>query len=272
MSEERTDSERLFEQYLHEQGYNGWEFEPVLEGKTKRPDYLLRWKGRELLFEVKELRAKEPLPKVWAGFTNPYAGLRKKIEAARKKFKEFGEYCCSLIHCSFDWKVRPNPQFVFGAMLGDLGFTIPFDPERGIAKPGPVTSTFLGGGKMIRQKTHEAQNTTISSMVLLEEYTAKDLDFLCAYEKEVNRQETQEKREIDTVERMEIRHRLHPLFPQHTRHVPRVIVVENPVARVPLPRGLFTGPYDERWEYANGEIQRIFAGEPLLQQEEAENE
>ena len=44
-----------------------------------------------------------------------------------------------------------------------------------------------------------------------------------------------------------------------------VIVWENAVARIPLSRELFTGPYDERWGF-DGNVQHIvFTGEKLAE-------
>ena len=40
-----------------------------------------------------------------------------------------------------------------------------------------------------------------------------------------------------------------------------VIVWENAVARMPLSRELFTGPYDERWGYEDGQQSIAFRGE-----------
>jgi len=56
----------------------------------------------------------------------------------------------------------------------------------------------------------------------------------------------------------------------HVRRVPRLVVVENPFARMALPADLFNGPFDERWrwiEEQNGKIERIFAGNKLKELE-----
>ena len=42
-----------------------------------------------------------------------------------------------------------------------------------------------------------------------------------------------------------------------------VIVWENAVARIPLSRELFTGPYDERWGFEDGRQSVLFRGEQL---------
>ena len=78
----QTKSESLFERYLEEHDYTDWEREPVgLAGQTKRPDCLLRFRGLELLLEVKEMCKKRPLPEGCVHF-DPYAGLRSEIDEA----------------------------------------------------------------------------------------------------------------------------------------------------------------------------------------------
>jgi hypothetical protein len=52
-----------------------------------------------------------------------------------------------------------------------------------------------------------------------------------------------------------------------------VIVWENPYARIPLRRDLFTGLFDERWGVINdGLMQRVFRGRALEKlEDELEN-
>ena len=50
------------------------------------------------------------------------------------------------------------------------------------------------------------------------------------------------------------------------------IIWENVFARIPIPRDLFCGPYDERYG-ADGEIvTRVFAGEGILAYEQLDKE
>src|SRR5947209_6546719 len=50
----KNKSELLLEGYLRNQGCANVEFEPQIEGTSKRPDYRLRCSGVEVLLEVKE--------------------------------------------------------------------------------------------------------------------------------------------------------------------------------------------------------------------------
>lgn len=52
----------------------------------------------------------------------------------------------------------------------------------------------------------------------------------------------------------------------------RVIVHENPFARIQFPRELFRGPYDERYAGTDGRIERVFCGSQLEALEEEARE
>jgi hypothetical protein len=52
----------------------------------------------------------------------------------------------------------------------------------------------------------------------------------------------------------------------------RVLVLENPFARIQLPRQLFRGPYDERYAGSEGRIVRVFCGNQLAALEEEARE
>ena len=222
-----TVSEKLFEQYLDSNGYDGkWTYEPQIPGKSRKPDYLLDYNGLKYFFEVKELREK---PNQSSGWFDPYASLRGEINEARQKFKEYKQCSCSLVVFNVsDLHAILKPICVFGAMLGNLGVT--WDIKRAEKKrfDETVTNAFLDSGKMIDYKGKRPQNTTISAIVVLEEY-------------------------IDNLE---------------VTNVPRVVVIENPFARVAFPEDLFNGPFDECWKWENNKIKRVFVGSKLRQLEE----
>ncbi len=50
----------------------------------------------------------------------------------------------------------------------------------------------------------------------------------------------------------------------------RVVVYENPFARIPLRRDIFTGPFDERFGPEGDHLVRVFAGAEILRLEEQE--
>ena len=126
----KTDSELLFQEYLQQRGVAA-DFEPKIEGKRRRIDFRLASNGTDIFCELKELHEKRPHPGGATQF-NPYSGLRKMIHEGRIKFQEYKEHCCVLVvHNIDDWQFRDHPQIVYGAMLGNLGLQIPYDPQKG---------------------------------------------------------------------------------------------------------------------------------------------
>ena len=158
---------------MNSNGYRGkWTHEPQIPGKSKKPDYLLNHNVQKCFFEVKELRKKpdEPTEGI-AAWIDPYSGLRTEIDEAREKFKEFKEYSCSLVAFNVDDRqANLDPLFVLGSTLGNLGFATDFDTVEGRTVKGSERNVFLGGGKMINYKRKQPQNTTISAIVVLEEF------------------------------------------------------------------------------------------------------
>lgn len=265
--ETQNESEKIFERYLDSNGFRGkWTYELSMPEKSKNPDYLLHHNGQKCFFEVKELR-KKPNEPTGAAYYSPYSSLRSQINEARKKFKEYKKYSCSLVVYNIDDRTARlamrDPRFVFGAMLGNLGLTGEWDPEKGESVPGSVRNAFLKGGKMIDHKRKQSQNTTISAIVVLEE-------FLNNIEVETGLKEEEKKqgKSLTGPEMIDARMRLYPDHP--VKRVPRVVVVENPFARIPFPDALLVGPFDERWRWTgkNGKMERVFAGSRLKELEE----
>ena len=260
--ETKNESEKVFEQYLNSNGFQGkWTHEPSITGKTKHPDYLLDFGGKECFFEVKELRKKDNEPTERAAHIDPYSSLRKKINEARKQLKEFKEYPCSLVVYNIDdGQFRPDPFFVFGAMLGNVGITMDFDTAQGQAIAGTERNTFLGGGKMIDNKRRQPQNTTISAILVLEKFLDKT-----KIQKALINKIKERKRKPTPEEELGIRMKLYKDY--RIVSVPRVVVIENPFARVAFPAELSNGPFDERWRIGDDEQERVFVGGKLKELE-----
>ncbi|MCA9024696.1 MAG: hypothetical protein KDA86_05750 [Planctomycetaceae bacterium] len=138
-----------------------------------------------------------------------------------------------------DWEARLDPEVVLGAMLGDLGFAIGFDHASGRLVPGTERNKFLDGGKMIRYKTGDAQNTTISAIVVLERFRIPDLAFQKVVNEEILRREEATRQTLSDRERLDVRFAMYGNHSLQTRDAPRVCVVENPVARRRFPEDLF---------------------------------
>lgn len=233
--ETKNESEKLFEQYLDLNGFSGkWTYEPQIQGKSKKPDYLLDYNGQKCLFEVKELREK-PNKSTASPFFNAYSSLRSEIDEAREKFKEFKEYSCSLVVYKIDdvRAILEPPHFVFGAMLGDCG--VEWEPDS-----NKTNNSFLDNGKMIDKKRKQPQNTTINAIIVLKKF----------------RDDTEINRKV--------------IEKHSSNYVPGVCMIENPFARVAFPESLFAGPFDEHWRHTtqNGAIERFFVGNRLRELEE----
>ncbi|MHC4706671.1 MAG: hypothetical protein ACYS8I_06250 [Planctomycetota bacterium] len=263
--ETKNESEKVFEQYLDKNGFQDkWTYEPSIPGKRKRPDYLLNWKGEEHFLEVKELR-KKPNEPTWPAYFDPYSSLRSEIDEARRKFKEYKGYSCSLVVFNVDDRqARLDPLAVFGAMLGNLGLKMDYDPRKGEAVAESERNVFLDGGKMINVKRVQPQNTTISAIIVLEEFR-DNREIQEALIEEMKKQGGK----FTAAEKSDMRMRLYENH--HVRNVPRVVVMENPYARVVFPGDLFSGSFDEHWRWRedlSGKIERLFAGNKLKELEE----
>jgi hypothetical protein len=258
--ETKNESEKVFEQYLDSNGFQDkWTYEPSIPGKSKRIDYLLVYDGENYFFEVKEMRKKLNEP-TGPAHIDPCSILRAKIDEAREKFREYKEYICSLVVFNVDdGQFRSYPLFIIGAMLGNLGLKMDYDPNKGEAVAGSERNVFLDGGKMINRKRMQPQNTTISAIVVLDNF----LDNI-ELEKAISKEEVKQGKQFTGPEMIGIRKGLYKYHPVRT--VPRVVVVENPFAQKPFPEGLFNGPFDERWRWRedlNGKVERVFCGKQI---------
>lgn len=242
-----TTGELLFQDYLDAMRYP-YEFEKEFPGKSKRPDYTVTKSG-VFLFDVKDFERYTPLG---FGYYDPYPRIRENIEEGREKFQEFKEFSCSLVlknnaNVLVDLETA---DIMLGSMYGDSGFSFRVDTSRGVAV-GPITPAFLGRGKMIRP-TH-VQNTTISALITLRRVAVGMRQF---------RRMVKEYPDLSIEDTLAAAAERFPNFDVGEKQL-GVIVWENAVARIPLSRELFTGPYDERWGYEDGHQLIVFRGEKL---------
>lgn len=261
----KTESETLFEAYLAANGYKDWDFEPDIPGQSKPPDYRVPWEGGELFFEVKQLEHEYRDSREWP---------RKMIEKARLKFQALKAYCCSLVLRNTEANPPANlrPETIFAAMLGDPTIAGVCNATTGEVDPLTLRGVFGRHGKMMDDWTGEERNTTISAILVLENYHAQDPAHIRAFREELARRKAEKGQELDFAEAYEIASEVGERVPPKPHRVPRVIVHENPSKpRRPLPEELFTGPLDERWILIQGQgLVRTFVGQLLRQLEEAE--
>jgi len=268
----RTVGEELFESYLERAGLTDFQFEASQEGSQRTPDYSVDFLGQRILFEVKQFdpTAGSIGPRV--GAFDPYGPIREKIEAARKQFKDLRTFSCNLV--LFNNGRIPldlDHRIVFAAMLGNMGLDIPVNTEAGVGDMSRAKRTFQGGGKMLWYEGGQAvkpKNTTISSIVVLRQFRFGQRRFQIA----LKRKEAILGRTLDIDEFMEEIERARGSEMDLSVAVPRLIIHENPVARIPLPDTLFLGPLDERYALRENRIVRVFRGEKLAELEREEKD
>ena len=257
----KNKSELLFEGYLRCHGYTDFEFEPEIPGTTKRPDYRLRRSGAEVLLEVKEFRAEPDDLKPGFGFFDPYPPLREKANTARNKFKSLKQHCCCLVLYNVDKPlILLDWQHVYGAMLGNVGFSVPLRID---GQPPPeedeIKNVFLSGGKMHQERAGAivgVQNQTISAIIVLGRVAAGERLFhTMMRERDASQGRPYAVEEF--VRELNVAH----WTERDTRRRPlRVVVHENPYARIPFPSDLFRGPWDERYGGLEGRVQQLYQG------------
>jgi hypothetical protein len=246
----RTAGEIIFQQYLAAQNLP-FSFEQEYPGKSKRPDYTLRWKDKTVVFDVKDF-VTQHTPSASCYALDLYTNIREKIEQGRRKFKEFKESCCGLVlyNAGDGIVMLEEPDIMLGSMYGDSGFTFPVNTETGVGDSSRMERAFLGGGKMLRPNRETPQNTTISAVITLSQirpHHLRLLDMVHEYpEMSVSELEQEAERTIPDYN------------PNH--QVPRVIVWHNAVARIEFPEDLFRGPYDTHFGAVpedDGVVQRV---------------
>jgi len=260
----KNKSEMLFEGYLRSHGHPDFAFEPEIPGTSRRPDYRLSWNGQEILFEVKEFRGEADDFKAGFGSFDPYPPLREKVNAARDKFKGLKQHCCCLVLFNRDKPlVFLDWQHVYGAMLGNLGFSVPIHvPGRPAPERDEVNSIFTSGGKMHRERDGVAvapQNQTISAILVLGRVPAGERLFWT----DLRRREAESGTTFPVTELLEELRRARWTGRDIRWRPLRVVVHENPYARIPLPAELFRGPYDERYGGRDGRVQLLHQGDEI---------
>jgi hypothetical protein len=244
-----TKSEDWFEEYLNSRGYQDWSHEEPAPGKPTNPDYCLRFEGNSVYFDVKEFKPQAMSPGF--GYFDPYSQIREKINKAGRQFKHYKEYPCAVVLSNprgafvmlEEWSVR-------GAMFGEVGFQVPIGlPPR---EQPEITNVFRHNGKLLRadreEKEFRIQNTTFSAVLVLDRYPIRKRRIEINYKRGKKLGEDAFNKNI-----------LNEL-PDHEEQPLRVSVYENPYARIAFPKGLFRGPYDERWGVEGSNHLRTWVG------------
>jgi hypothetical protein len=252
MANRSTYGETLFEEYLISQNVS-FEREPKLPGMSQLIDFVVDHPTHgKILLEVKDIE-NAPAPR---GFSqiDTYGPIRSHIEDAREKFRSARDYICALILVASPGSLvmLNEPHVMLGAMYGDFGFKIPFDPVRGEADPDQIRSEFLvGKGKMVRSA--RVQNTRISAIITVQQYALWHLTMRAHANTDDGRPRGER---LEDVLRGDIE------MPEYEATALGVTVWENAVATKKLPGDMFRGEMDAWWETdGQGEQSLTFIGE-----------
>jgi len=262
----KTDADLAFEEYLNGHGHPGFVYEEPLPESLKIPDYQFKWNDVLHLFEVKGFDAPTP---AGGGYFDPYPPIRRKITKAVEKFRDLEKYPCSLVlHHAGAGLILLEPVIVLSAMLGEAGFEVPVEIGQGIPADAHVQNVFTKKGKMVRYakggRPDKPENTTINAIIVVERYPLGQKLFL----QHIKSVECERGSSFPIEEFWDEMQRAKSTEMDVGRHVMRSIVHENPYARIPLDRSLFTGPLDERYgPNDQAEITNVFTGQGIAKLE-----
>lgn len=121
--------ELLFERYLAERGAEILAYEPDL-GTRKRPDYLIRMGGHEVVVEVESFNTAAPVPVAGAGgfVRPPFKAVRNKITAGAEQLKGITSYPLVVVLANPQNLPLPlSANQMIAAMYGDQEVTFTDD-------------------------------------------------------------------------------------------------------------------------------------------------
>lgn len=263
-----TESERAFEVCLRERGFAP-EYEPVVEGKTKRIDFRVQVEGRVLFFEVKEFAIKEI--KEGGGAFDPHKPIYAKIEDALPQLAEYAEFCCALVLYAPDASfVSLDPQSVLGGLLGPLSINVFAEPANGEARREIVVWDASIGGYALDPDILKPRNDYLCAIIVIEQFPLGKFETDATWEKlrsdEVSRLD---KQELTYEESYALVKKFLAEDPKRSQAVMRAMVFEHPYAKHQLPREIFAGPYDEVFGREGDHMVCLFAGDELGKLKEA---
>lgn len=243
--------EKLFASYLAVHNLPA-DHEPPINGTAKLIDFVISTpRGDAVNAEVKTIW--DPPPR-GSGFFDPYRTIRAHIDIGREKFKSLKHALNVLVFTAFPGSFvdLTDPFNMLGSMVGNYGFTIPFNPEEGSFDSSAIQGTFLPGeGLMVRRTTQ--RNTRISALITLHN---GDRWFPHLPEGGIS---------VGAAQRLIVQRLDEPGI-----SLPYVTVWENPVADRKLPDDIFNGPRDARWTHDGKEYWLSFKGEERMMRDESE--
>jgi len=248
---EKTESERILEQYLEGQSLT---WTRPSGSDRKQPDYEVQHRGASYVFEVKEFDYPAPEP---SGGFSPCRPIQKKINRAREQFKEYPDQCCALVLWNSKSILRDvRLDVVLSAAFGER---VDIEPKcAGDPRAEPLSYQFSGKAALT-----PTSNTTISAIAILVRYQL-DQVWLEAWRRlseKMGRGEVIQPFDESDITQQVSREFVGPRYLY--QGTIRMIVLENPYAKIAFPLDLFTGPFDQRWRLESGRFSLCFLGSEL---------
>lgn len=241
-----TESELVFEQYLQSQSLK-WSRIP--ESNRKQPDYKLEHGPMTCVFEVKEFA--EPQTKPVGGYS-PCPPIRKKIQAASKKFKDYRNNCCALVLWNTSIYRSAIPEVVLAAAFGEKIYI-----NREPLGAQPSIYRLLG-----RAELRPDCNTSFSAIVTLAPYRLNHVQLEVWRRLDAKRQRGEIIQPSDQYD-LSAQVESEGVMGSSYEGALRAIVLENPYARIAFPDDLFVGAFDQHWRMESGCFQLSFIGTEL---------
>lgn len=271
MIQYKTISEKLFSEYLNKINLF-YDYEKSCG--SKKPDFTIYDNPnkntiiaiadtKEFDYTKSEKRTLEETGRLVRN-SNPYTGIRKKINDTRKQFMYAKQYPCIPIIYSLG-PVMATPLVIYGSMLGDIGISIPIRAEGGQDNTRKVQSFFGKGGKMIDEKHRQPQNKTITAIGILGQL--KPEAELSGFNRELKKRlepiniKQDNWIEISTQITNELRSEVQQKGYKNLEEVaPYVDFIINPFARITFPKKYFEKGYTyiHEYELETGEIKLTY--------------
>ena len=252
----KTESERFFERYLSAQGV-AWA--RVSERDHKHPDYKVEHFEGPCFFEVKEFD--DPSVKPVGGFS-PCPAIQEKIAQARKQFREYRQHCCALVL----WNSKSIYRSLFLDVVASAAFGRFVGCDSGLSsrlRADSPSYKFAGPSEL-----NSAQNTTISAIVILGRFQLNHLwlkMWRILSEKQERGEELTPWLQFQVLEELSLKEEATFSYPGTVRS----IVLENPYARIPFPKTLLKGAFDQRWAIKEGALCLLEMGPELISLKES---
>jgi hypothetical protein len=256
--------ECLFAAYLRQRCL-GWDFEAPVGGRA--PDFTVHHPAGDVVCEVYEPEIR--LPRQGGAFSS-YPALRSLFAARkRKQAKAAGRAGHRFMYVvgRANSDIEIDASIMAGAMLGDLGVTIPVfvdGNEPAGFDPGEHARNIFGSNRRLQP----AMNTSVSAVAVVRSFnpTLWRLE-LASHERFRGRRPARDLR--DAYRRAVIREELATSM-HDSRAIDlnaaraRLIVLHNPFASSPINLDVFGGPHDEQWASTESEVGQLEYG-PVAQ-------